>query len=254
MAFDFGAAPSESGGNIKQASEGQHEARLLGIVHLGMYADTFNGETKPPAPFVCALFELKSGEEGGGVNADGKPIIVHRSFPLKKGDRAFLTKFMKVMLSSEEFKQYNAGILEGGFEDFVGRACLIDMKGSKVKDDNGDPKYTNVSEISAMPPKFAKLCEELEGEPVGHVTLDDMNEDALRAIPPFEIYGKMEFSKNFPGSKAEEVLEEIREEDPEFAVKSDKADDKGGSKEASNEAPKAPEKQRDDLNEDEDFS
>lgn len=251
MSFDFGAAPAETGGTIKQADEGQHEARLLGIVHVGMYADEFRGEVKTAAPFVVALFELKSGEESGGVNEDGTPIIVHRSFPLKRGDRATLTKFMKVMLTAEEFKQYNAGVLEGGFDDLIGRPCLLDMKGSKAKDDNGDSKYTNVSDMSAMPPKFAKMCDELEGEPVGHVTIDGMTEGALRAIPPFEIYGKLELAENFPGSQAEEVLEGIREQDPKFAVKSDDNDQQGGSQ--GGNAPAAPEKQRDDLNEDEDF-
>ena len=139
MSFNYGEEPVGGGSSIKQAEVGQHEARLLGIVHLGMYEDTFGGKKKAAAPFVCALFELKSGEDGGGVNEDGTPIIVHKSFPLKKGDRAFLTKFMKVMLSPEEMKQYEAGVLEGGFDDFIGRPVLIDMEGSKKKNANGDP-------------------------------------------------------------------------------------------------------------------
>jgi|SRR5690554_383432 len=248
MSFDFGESPVGGGSSIKQAQVGQHEARLLGIVHLGMYEDTFGGKKKPAAPFVCALFELKSGEEGGGVNDDGTPIVVHKTFPLKKGDRAFLTKFMKALLTTEEYRQYEAGVLEGGFEDLIGRPVLLDMKGSKEKDDNGDPKYTNVSEVSKMPPKLAKLTEELEGVPIGHVTHSAMTEEALRAIPPFEIYTKVEKSVNFPGSRVEEVLEEIREKDPEFGTRKQKDD----QKDEGNQSP--PEQQREDLDENEDFS
>lgn len=250
MSFNFGADPVTAGGSIKQAAVGQHEARLLGLIHLGMFADSFGGKAKAPAPFVCALFELKSGEEGGGVNADGTPIIVHKSFPLKKGDRAFLTKFMKVMLTPEEFKQYTAGVLEGGFDDFITRPVLLDMEGSKKVDDNGDPMYTNVSGLSKMPTKLAKLCEDLESDPVGHVTFDQINEDALKALPPFEIYGKLEESVNYPGSSAEAALEAIRKDDPEFGTKKDNSDDKGEGKGES----KPPERKREDLNEDEDFS
>ena len=249
MSFNFGADPVVAGGSLKQAGEGQHEARLLGLVHLGMFADTFGGKKKDPAPFVCALFELKSDEEQGGKNEDGTPIIVHKSFPLKKGDKAFLTKFMKVFLTVEEFKQYEAGVLEGGFDDFIGRACMIDMEGSKAKNDDGTPKYTNVASITKMPAKLEKLCEDLEGEPVGHVTFDKIDAAALKAIPPFEIYGKLEQSINFPGSEAESVLAEIRKEDKDFGTKKE-GDDKGGK--SDDKAP--PEKPREDLNEEEEFS
>jgi hypothetical protein len=248
MSFNYGADPVVTGGSIKQAAAGQHEARLSGIIHLGQYEDTFGGKKKPAAPFVCALFELKSGEEGGGINDDGTPIMVHKSFALKKGDRATLTKFMKVMLTPEEFKQYEAGVLEGGFEDFIGRPLLIDMEGSKKKEDNGEASYTNVAGMSKMPAKLAKLCEELELESVGHVPFDKLDELALRTLPPFEIWGKLEESIDFPGSAVEEVLAAIRKETPDFGTKKAKDDDDKGDDKA------PPERKREDLNEEEDFS
>ena len=248
MSFNYGADPVVTGGSIKQAAAGQHEARLSGIIHLGQYEDTFGGKKKPAAPFVCALFELKSGEEGGGINDDGTPIMVHKSFALKKGDRATLTKFMKVMLTPEEFKQYEAGVLEGGLEDFIGRPLLIDMEGSKKKEDNGEASYTNVAGMSNMPAKLAKLCEELELESVGHVPFDKLDELALRTLPPFEIWGKLEESIDFPGSAVEEVLAAIRKETPDFGTKKAKDDDDKGDDKA------PPERKREDLNEEEDFS
>lgn len=249
MSFNFGAEPVVAGGSLKQATEGQHEARLLGLVHLGMYADEFKGKRKDPAPFVCALFELKSGEEGGGTNDDGTPIIVHRSFPLKKGDKAYLTRFLKVFLTVEQFKQYEAGILEGGLEDFIGEPVMIDMEGSKAKAEDGSPKYTNVAAITKMPAKLAAICDDLENKPVGHVTLDEMTEEAIRLLPPFEVYGKLEKSINFPGSKAEETLNKLRDDDPDFATEKAKDDKDKGSTDNS-----PPVQQRTDLDANEDFS
>jgi len=249
MSFNFGTEPVQAGGIIKQAGEGQHEGRLLGLVHLGMFADTYEGQVKAPAPFVCALIELKSGDEAGGVNEDGSPIITHKTFPLKRSDRAFLTKFLKVMFTTEEFKQFNAGVLEGGFEDLIGRPLLVDMEGSKTKNDDGTPAYVNVTGMSKMPNKLASICDELVNDPIGHITLENYTEDALRAIPAFEIYSKLELADNFPGSVAEEVLFSVREKTPDFGKKSTKSDDKTGAP----EAPKYQEQKRD-LDEEEDFS
>lgn len=247
MSFNFGAEPVATGGSLKQAAEGQHEARLLGLVHLGMFEDVYKGKKKPAAPFVCALFELKSGEECGGVNEDGTPIVVHKSFPLKKGDKAFLTKFLKVFLTVEEFKLYENGLLEGGFDDFIGKPCMIDMVGSKKTGEDGLPSYTNVGAMTKMPAKLEKLCDDLELDPIGHVTLDEMTEEAMKALPPFEIYDKLEKSINFPGSKADEVLSALRKSDPEFGTKKAKDSD-------SNQEDAPPERTRTDLDENQDFS
>lgn len=219
MSFDYGADPVATGGKLKQAAVGAHEARLLGLIHLGMYEDSFEGKKKPAAPFVCALFELKSGEEGGGVNEDGSPIIVHKSFPLKKGAKASLTAFMEVFLTAQELQLYKAGALNGSFDDFIGKPVQLTMEGSDKTNEDGSPAYVNVAAISKLPPKFAAMVAELENDPIGHVTLNAYTESVLRALPPFEIYGRLEQSLNFAGSKADEVLRSVRAADPEFAKK-----------------------------------
>lgn len=219
MSFDYGADPVSTGGKLKQAAIGAHEARLLGIIHLGMFEDEFKGKKKPAAPFVCALFELKSGEEGGGVNEDGSPIIVHKSFPLKKGDKAYLTSFMEVFLSAQELQLYKAGALNGGFDDFIGKPVQLTMEGSSATNEDGSPAYVNVAAITKLPPKFAAMVDELENEPIGHITLDRYTDSVLRHLPPFEIYSRLEKSLNFAGSKADEVLRAARAADPEFAKK-----------------------------------
>lgn len=250
MSFDYGADPVSSGGNLKQAAVGAHEARLLGIVHLGLFEDEFKGKKKAAAPFVTALFELKSGEEGGGVNEDGSPIIMQKSFPLKKGDKAFLTKFMQVLLTADEFKKYQAGVLSGGFGDLIGRAVQIQAVGSDALDDDGNPKYVNIGSLSALPAKFANMVDPLAGEPIGHVTLAQYTPEVLKALPPFEIYDKLEKSVNFPGSKADEVLRAVRKENPEFAKRKPKDGQASSDESKAQAAPPPPA----DLDEAEDFS
>lgn len=249
MSFDYGADPISTGGNLKQAAVGAHEARLSGIIHLGLYEDEFKGKKKPAAPFVCALFELKSGEEGGGVNEDGTPIVMHKTFALKKGDKAALTKFMEVFLTPEELRLYKAGALQGGFEDFIGKPVQITAVGSDATNEDGSPKYVNIGELSKLPAKFAAMVDELEGEPIGHITLANYTEEALRALPPFEIYGKLEQALNFSGSKADEVLRAVRAQDPEFAKQKAKTESSAPAPAASE--PVAPPS---DLQDDEDFS
>lgn len=248
MSFNFGEEVVSSTGSIAQAEVGAHQARLKGILHLGIYEDSFQGKKKAPAPFVCALFELKSGEEGGGVNEDGSPIVMHKTFALRKGDRAFLTNFMQVMLTADEYKKYKANVLEGGFEDLIGRVVTIDAVGSSTTNEDGTPRYVNVGGISKVPAAFAKHVAELEGEPLGHVTLSDYTEEAMRALPVFEIYDRMEQAVNFAGSQADRVLRTIRKEEPEFAMP------RTESKASQEEPVRKPLAPPVELNEDEDFA
>lgn len=246
--FDFGVEVPESGSVRKTAAVGSHEARLSGIVHLGLYEDTFDGKKKPAAPFVCLLFELKSGEDGGGVNDDGSPIIVHKTIALKKGDRATLTTFLKVMFTAEEFKLYNAGVLQGGLDDLIGRVVQLDLTGSKKLGENGEPAYVNVTGYAKLAAKFAAMVDELEGEPIGHVTLKDYTPEIMKILPPYEIYDRLEQSLTFEGSKAQAVLLELRKEDPTFGTKRPPKDGEAAT------APTAPVAVPSNLDEDEDFA
>ncbi len=215
--FDFGADPITGGGNLKQASPGPHEARIKGILHLGIFEDEHKGQKKPAAPYVYVLCEIKDDEDNPQRNEDDSPICVGRSFPLKKGDRASLTGFMKAVLTPEELAQFMAGTLSGGFGDLIGRAVQIEMVAGKTADDG--TQYTNLKTFTAMTSKAKKLVEELETPAVGHITMDQHTEETLRHLPAFEIYTRMENSHNFPGSAAEAALLSIRKDDPEFGTK-----------------------------------
>lgn len=222
--FDFGADVPSAGNNFKNASVGNHAARLRSIIHLGMVADTFEGKPKPPAPFVVAIFEAKEDED---LNEDGTPIRVTKEFALRKGDRAFLTKFMKAALTPEEFTQYEAGVLKGGFDDFIGRGFSIDMKGSKEKNDDGTPKYTNVDGIGALNKKLLAITPELSIKGVGHVPFAKLTKEAVLEIPPYLVRKYLMQSTGYEGSPAQRAVQEILKSDPKaFSAKdSDPKDD-----------------------------
>lgn len=243
MAFDYGTDEvAEGGGAFKNPEIGDHAARLKSIVHCGVYRENYTKggvtEIKKPAPQIVAIFELKEEED---FEEDGiTPLELHWSLPLKKGDKANATKLIKALDPKGE---------AAGFDDLIGRACTVNAKGSKALDDDGNPKYVNFGGIAGMSPKFAKMTDELVGGGVGHVTFDDLTKEAVLELNPIlEVANILMKGDKYEGSKAEEIITEIRKETPEFAKmkakdeKKDKAPD-----------PKAKPEKESTLDEEEEF-
>ena len=222
--FDYGTDQEikEPGGDFKQPTEGDHSARLRSIIHVGMYRETFNGEKKKPFPEVIAIFELKEDDD---FEDDGAtPLTISKSFPLKKGDRAFLTKFLAALDPQKKAK---------GFDDLIGAACTITCKGGKEKNDDGTSKYINFGGLSGLPAKFAAMLDPLAVKGVGHVPFDQITKAAILELNPIrEVNMILMESENYSGSKAEEIINEIRKENKDFAVrkKTDEKDTKSSDK------------------------
>jgi len=245
--FDYGTDEvSEGGGAFKNPEVGDHSARLRSIVHCGMFRETYLKEKKKPCPQVVAIFELKDDED---FDDDGEtPLTMHKTFPLKKGDKAFMTKFIKALDPKGQAK---------GFDDLIGAACTINCKGGKDKNDDGLPKYINFGGISGMPAKFAKMTEALIDEGVGHVPFDALTTEAIMELHSIrEVADIIMCGDRYEGSKAEEIIKEIREENPEFAKRKPKDDDDEDKKkkaEGGVDESKAQEEVKTDLNDDEEF-
>lgn len=209
--FDYGADPVEAGGgSFKNPAVGPHTSRLRSLIHVGMFAGTFEGKPKPPAPTVIAIFELN--DEGDFEEDEVTPLTSSKDFGLKKGDKSFMTKLIAALDSTGKSK---------GFDDLIGAACTIDIKPGKEKNDDGTPKYVNFGGVSAMPPKFAKMVTPLvEGLGVGHVRFKDITKEALMELHPIRhVADILMKSIDYPGSKAEAIINEIRKENPKFAVR-----------------------------------
>jgi hypothetical protein len=216
MAFDYGTEEEikEPGGNFKNPSEGEHSARLRSLIHMGMFRETFKGEKKKPFPQVVAIFELKEDDdfEDDGVT----PLTISKSFPLKKGDRAFMTKFINALDPKGK---------ASGFDDLIGAACTVTCKGGKDKNEDGTPKYINFGGMSGMPPKLAAITDELAVTGVGHCRFPDLTEEAIMELNPVrEVNMILMEGENYSGSKAEEIVNAIREDNPDFAKRKKKED------------------------------
>jgi hypothetical protein len=242
--FDFGTEHEikEPGVAFKNPELGEHSARLRSLIHCGLFRETFNKEKKKPFPEVVAVFELK---EDGDFEEDGvTPLTISKPFPLKKGDRAFMTKFIKALDPKGEAK---------GFDDLIGAACTVNCVGSKVKNEDGTPKYVNFGGISGLPSKFAKMMEPLQVEGVGHVPFDKLTKDAILELNPIrEVNMILMEGENYSGSKAEEIINEIRAENPEFAKRKAKTNSEGDSTSENKTAEKPVEKETN-LTDEEEF-
>jgi hypothetical protein len=223
--FNYGTEEEVGdGGGFKNPIEGDHTARIRSIIHCGLTCETFTKggvtEVKKPAPQVVVIFELKDEED---LEDDGvTPLTVAWAIPLKKGDKASASKFLKAIDPQ--------GKLDG-FDDFIGLACQVNCKGSKEKLDDGKPKYINFGGLAGLAGgqtgKFAKMTEDLAVEGVGHISFDDLTEDAILELAPITHVAKYIITgEKYEGSVAEGIIEDIRKENPEYAVAKKKAESK----------------------------
>lgn len=227
--FDYGTSEElGGGGSFKNPEVGPHSARIKSIIHCGLFREEFQGEVKAPAPQVVVVYELKNEEdleEGieGDFEDDGvTPLYIHQTFPLKKGDRASMTKFIKTLDPKGE---------AAGFDDFIGKACTVTCKGGKDLGDDGKPKYINFGGIAGLAAKFAKTVPELVAPGVGHVRFEDLTKEAIMELNPYrEVAGILMKGEKYEGSVAQSVIDEIRKDNPDFA-KAKKKDAKETPKE-----------------------
>lgn len=243
--FDYGTNEEikDPGNGFKKPAVGDHSARLRSLIHVGMYREEFKGEMKKPFPEVIAVWELKEDDD---FEEDGvTPLTITKSFPLKKGDKAFLTKFLAAMDPQKKAK---------GFDDLIGGACTIACKGSKDLNEDGTPKYVNFGGISGLPAKFAAMLEPLVVKGAGHVRFEDITKEAILELNPIkDVEMVLMKAENYSGSVAEEVIKAIRVDNPDFAVRKASDKDKGeGTASGSKPQEKAEEKPTD-LKEDEEF-
>lgn len=219
--FDYGTEEEVAeGGSFKNPTEGDHTARIRSIIHCGLFRETFQKtkgapvELKKPAAQIVVIFELKDEEdfEDDGIT----PLTLTKSMPLKAGDRATATKFRKAIDPQSKMT---------GFDEFIGEACTVNCKGSKDKNEDGTPKYINFGGISGLPSKFAKMVEPLAVEGVGHVSFNNLTEEAILELQPITHVNKVIMQgEKYDGSVAQKLIEKIREDNPEFAVPSKKED------------------------------
>ena len=205
--FDYGGeTPLSAGGMFKQPEVGQATGRVRSIIHIGRFSKIWKGTAAPAAPYVAVIFELHDQWED---EEETIPLTTSIAFPLKKGDKANMVKFLNAVDPDDK---------AAGFGDCIGLPASLNMVGSKDKDDDGNPKFVNCKEVTAVPKSILKHLPELQVKGVGHVAFVDMTKEAVLELNPhLHVAAIMEKAENYKGSQAEKVVAEIRKEDPDFA-------------------------------------
>lgn len=217
MSFDYGVDENEiasGGGNFKNPEVGDHNAVLRSIIHCGKFREEFKGELKAEAPQVVAVFELKGSKN---FEDDGTtPLTITKDFPLKKGDRAFMTKFVSTLDPTGTAT---------GFDDLIGRACTVTISGSKELNEDKKPKYVNFKSMGGITtdPDVLEFMKskgtfDLALAGAGHVPFNAITKEAIMELNPIlHVADIIMKGSQYDGSEAQRIIEEIRVENADFA-------------------------------------
>ncbi|UOW66379.1 hypothetical protein vBAspATola_36 [Aeromonas phage vB_AspA_Tola] len=229
--FDFGAELASAGGFTREnPAEGLHAARLRSIIHMGKCQRTYSGKLKDPCNSVVAVFELK--EDSDVHSETGEPLVFHVDFDLKDGDKSYLnTKFLPAMLTKSELE---SGAIKG-FDDLIGKACQLDLEGSKAKNDDGTPKYINLKSMSPMHAKLVAITEPLKVSGAGHCRLAQLSAAAMDELNPYlHVQMLMMTSEEWKSGTHPGIalVDEIRKERPDYAKAKAKDEKSSGDAQA----------------------
>ena len=239
MALNTKKLPSQGNKNRVEQPElepGVYPARVVQILDLGLQPQrSYRGQAKPPAYMVSITYELVDvfmvDEDGNEI--EDKPRWVSEEFPIYslEADMAKSTK-RYYALDPEE-------VHEGDFSKLLDTPCNVTI----VINRKGDKVYTNVANISAMRPRDAAKCPELQNE-ARFFDLDDPDMEVFKALPKW-IQEKISSNLEFKGSTLEKLLEgaedssedkpkpkparkrkqEVEEEEPPFDADEEDEDD-----------------------------
>lgn len=227
--FDFGAEVAAAGGKVfKNPEPGPHDSIITAIVHVGSFADVFtNGNKKEPKPAVNFVLVQSTLMNENDKNDDGSRIQKWQAMPLKKGDKANLTKFLAAVDPDGKL---------AGFDAVPGIPVTTSWAANekKGKNDDGTWKAVNLKGYTAMTGRTAALVKadaEAEGlTMIGHVRFPNITLDILEEIPAYLIrqYLLSEMDGNnesYAGSPVEAIINAKRAEDPSWKTKQDNDDD-----------------------------
>lgn len=200
--MSFNAKEATGGGKPRVEQEGlagNFGARLVQLIDLGLQAQSYNGETKPPVQEIRTTYELPDEfcvDEEGNVDED-KP-------------RWFGEEFGLFNLKSERAKstlRYNgldpSGAADGDWEKLIGTACTITLVQNPGKGKNAGRVFTNIGGVT--PAMKGLQISELKNDALVW-SLDDPDMEAFEKFPQF-IQDKIKSNLEYQGSLLQQRLE-----------------------------------------------
>ena len=133
-----------------KAPEGQHVARLVGIIDVGTQDSIFNGEVKKK-PRIYLQFEVYAEDENGKALGDefGNPFLIGQEFTASMSNKGKLLPFVNTWrgkpLAAEDFPF--------DFSRMLGKTGLMTVVHNHDKEDE-KKIYANISSIVPVPAKM----------------------------------------------------------------------------------------------------
>lgn len=130
--------------------EGQHIARLVGLIDEGTQEIDFQGQIKK-VPKLYLQFEVYAETEDGPVyDQEGKPFLIGADFTASLSPKGKLLPF----INSWRGKALEEKDFPFDFSRMLDKCGLMTVVHNKSKD--GTKTYANVSSMVPVPPKLAK--------------------------------------------------------------------------------------------------
>lgn len=232
--FDYGAELAESTGVKRVNPElGNQFGVIKSIIHLGKCPNNFGKTVKDPVNKVCVVVEMKGNlvpeddEDNDSITGlhpeTGEPLDHTLTLNLTKGDNAALTKFMSALISKKEM---DAGTVKS-MDQLIGRPIGFECIGSDTKGDDGKPKYVDIKNLTSVPAIIKSQIPALKNTGAGHCRLSQLTKDAVLACNMFNDVqmGMMKSEEWKAGTHpAIALIDEIRKEQPKYAMAETKAD------------------------------
>lgn len=154
--------------------EGTTIARLIGIIHIGTYEDTYKGD-----PIITNkvrfTFELPNETHVFKEGEGAKPFSISQDYTLSMSSKANLRKFVQGIvgnLTDEEANTFN-------IESLLGKACLITIAHRTTNKGSNYATITNASPLMkgmTCPPAVNELK---------MLTYDNWDEAYFNSLPDF---------------------------------------------------------------------
>ena len=145
------AFEQSTGGSYEKAPEGQHIARLVGIIDEGTQTWEFQGTPKSGQKLYLQ-FELYPEDDDGQpmTNQNGEFFLVGEEYTAVLNDKSNLTK----LITSWRGKALEPQDYPFDFSRMLGKYALISVAHNKSAD--GAKTYANIAGIAPVPRKLAQ--------------------------------------------------------------------------------------------------
>jgi len=217
---------------------GSHPARIHSMTFLDRFAPTFRKVKKDAVLHVMVRFELfdeiedEETEEVTVTPVEGRNFLT-KVFSFKWADKGHFT----IMLASLYPKHctIKAKPADDVFNKMIGalpnKVVMVNIVSDGDEQEGGAPKYVKIAEVTKASIAVAKLVpESSEPDTMGITLYKDITEEQIRYLKGYEVRQLIEDGENYATSNAKTVLEAIRKEEPDFAVKKESDDKKPKAK------------------------